>query len=139
MRARRKVVIRFRQVVATTLVVLAVLAFWSILNDASPDQVLFDMLQTADGGLGTGVTQSGSANGQGIILALDRDFTMMGNPFTGRLFSDTVETIPLFSELTINQATTQAPVPEPASILLLGSGLVGLAYCRRRRCLCASR
>ena len=102
-------VIRFRQVVATTLVVLAVLAFWSILNDALPDQVLFDMLETANGGLGTGVTQSGSANGQGIILALDRDITMMGNPFAGRLSSDTDETIPLFSELYDQPADDAGP------------------------------
>ena len=36
-------------------------------------------------------------------------------------------------EITIGDASQNTPVPEPATILLLGSGLAGLAFYRRKR------
>jgi hypothetical protein len=104
--------------------------------NVSPDHVLFNLLQTADGGTGADVTASGSATGLGVILALDRNITFdtPGGGWTGRLFSDTDKTIHLFSEATINQPVV---VPEATTfiagaLLLLPLGASTLRILRRK-------
>lgn len=101
-----------------------------VLNGISADQVLFNMLQTADGGTGAAVTASGSSVGFGTIEALDRNITFdtPGGSWTGRLFSDTTKTIHLFSDATINQP----PVPEPSSLSFALLALGAIATLSRR-------
>jgi hypothetical protein len=97
--------------------------------NVSPDHVLFNLLQSADGGTGTDVTASGSSVGEGVILALDRNITFdtPGGDWTGRLFSDSSQTIHLFSEATVNQ-----PVPEPGTASLVVVGLIALGLRRKQ-------
>jgi len=106
-----------------------------VLNGVSSDHVLFNLLKSADGGNGAAIGASGSALGYGILLALDRNITFdtPGGAWNGRLFSDTDSTIHLFSEATINQPTPPGEAPEPASMVLLGLGLMGTAGVIRRR------
>jgi hypothetical protein len=105
--------------------------------NVSPDHVLFNLLETANGGTGADVTASGSSTGFGVILALDRNITfdLPGGDWTGRLFSDTDKTIHLFSEATINQPVL--PVPEATTfiagaLLLLPLGASTLRILRRK-------
>ncbi len=93
--------------------------------NVSPDHVLFNLLQSADGGTGVDVTANGSATGEGVILALDRDITFdtPSGGWTGRLFSDSGNTIHLFSEATINQ-----PVVVPEATTLISGALLLLPF-----------
>jgi hypothetical protein len=94
--------------------------------NVSADHVLFNVLQSADGGTGVDIGASGSSLGYGILMALDRNITFdtPGGEWNGRLFSDTTKTLHLFSDATVNQPTPPTSVPIPAS---LPAGLAGLA------------
>lgn len=103
----------------------------------SPDNVLFNVLKTADGGTGADIGASGSAMGFGILLAPDRNITFdtPGGSWTGRLFDDSGKTLNLFSEATINQPTEMIQaVPEPSTLISVGLGTLGfIGYTWRRR------
>jgi hypothetical protein len=108
----------------------------------TPDHVLFNMICTgasqscnnADTNE-PAVTFSGSFVGAGIVLGLDSDITQdtPGGGWTGRFFGDTDETIKLFSEATITQPTPTTPTPEPATLALMGTGILALGSFVRRR------
>src|SRR5262249_14354940 len=74
-----------------------------VLDGVDSDQVLFNMLKTADGGSSRSVGASGNMAGSGILLALNRDvtFSAPGGSWTGRIF-DSGKSIRLFSGVTIN-------------------------------------
>lgn len=55
------------------------------------------------------------------------------NLFSGAYYKDNGFNIDSSLDITINPAGTTDPVPEPATMLLLGSGLLGLACFRKRR------
>ena len=98
--------------------------------NVSPDHVLFNLLQSADGGSGADVTANGSSTGYGVILALDRNITFdtPGGSWTGRLFSDTDKTIHLFSEATINEPVRPQPVPVPEATTFIAGALLLLPF-----------
>ena len=97
-----------------------------VLNGVSSDHVLFNLLESADGGSGEDIGASGSSVGYGILLALDRNITFdtPGGSWNGRLFSDTNKTVKLFSHPMINQPVTPPPVVPIPAALWSGSGLL---------------
>jgi hypothetical protein len=71
-------------------------------------------------GYDTDITKAGSYQGPPPILLLEKS----GDP-------EIAGTDDNFQDFIVVQAPN--PIPEPASLLLLGSGMTGLLYYRRRR------
>lgn len=102
------------------------------LNGISADHVLFNFACTGTGNncndteTGSDISLSGSFQGAGVMLAMDRDITDFATSsigWTGRFFSGTDETIHLFSGATVRSA-----IPEPASLAIFAGalGILGL-------------
>jgi PEP-CTERM motif len=66
----------------------------------------------------------------GVYIAPNDSMTLDGT-FNGEIIGG--ENITLMSGITINGVTAPTPTPEPSSLLLLGSGLLGLGVVVRRR------
>jgi hypothetical protein len=75
--------------------------------------------------LGVNGSTDGSVFFYGLIDALD--------PFTSVAFTSSFGEVFAFDEMTIGSVQQVVPVPEPISMLLLGTGLVGIAAVQRRR------
>ena len=95
----------------------------------TPDQVLINFL-------GSGNEVGGAANGatlQGTFLIPNQKVNLNSLTINGHLFGGAEgQDFQFVSNSFISQPPI-SQVPEPASLLLLGSGLVGLAYWRRRK------
>jgi hypothetical protein len=110
----------------TTITACVICAF-GIVSPAGPDQTLI-------GGTGAGAY----ANANGSIAGNDPHNPFLAGTLTLTLVVPGVTVNSTFSNVVIQFGTEATPpqtqqVPEPASMLLLGSGLVGVAAGFRRR------
>jgi len=90
------------------------------------------------------LTGGGYAVNSSVTMDLSADtayhLTFVGNNYTGpwsfslgSYYDDGVSPLSLTPNLLMDAEGNFAPVPEPATIILLGSGLAGLAFYRRKR------
>lgn len=84
-------------------------------------------------GLGSFLINPGSTPGQGVTGQVVVTYDLYSVDPNDPNFNPGLDTISVGNLLTANASVTAAVVPEPTSLLMLGSGLAGTSYFLRRK------
>lgn len=93
---------------------------------------LFDPLDNVNGGAATLLADAGMVSNYGSVDMNLYDFYIPTGDLKGTQWGDS-STPQTFIGLNPDPSTPMAPTPEPSSLILLGSGLVGMAGAVRRK------